>query len=1130
MTVRDREPEAPDMSERRAARFGGVEAQRGEDDRAAPTFLTPGTFFIRLIIRVLSFAILLRFGSALLGYLTFGAWQLLVLVFFSMGVMVGLGAAWYLVRRGRDRAAAWTVIGALLVGALSQVFFLQGMTLSIIIGSALLLAAAGTFMVKGGWRLGLGSVAFLILASWLADSVLVWPRYTVAGRLLEWIYLAPAILAVALMVLAFSNLEFFRSGSIRLRLLLAFILAALLPGLLIVAASIYFSTRSATERVFGDLQEVARTRVAQTDAWVRERQSDLAMFRALELSDLRSLLKAEVDSQAFRYAYTLQKARFQAVLGLQRDFDVLFLVNDQGAIVLSTDLLDEASQVRYEDYFVEGLHGPYVSPVQRSELLDDFVVTVSLPISNSDGQPVGVLVGQSRLERIQQAVLTDRVNLDSATEIYLVDAAGRLLTDVASAGFAFLDTLSSEGVEQVLTTRSNGSALYDDYEGVRVLGVYRWMPQLQVAMLVEIDRIVVFRTTVTMIWATLGATLLSSLVAGVGALLMTRDIARPLTKVAETADQIAAGDLNQRVPIFRRDEIGRVAYIFNRMTDRLRETINGLEDRVAERTADLERRSAQLETAALVSRQAASIRDVDRLLDEVVQEIAEQFGFYHVGIYLLDESRREGLLRAASPGGGERLLARGFTVEVGATGMVGDVAATGQPAIALDVTSDVRYVAVPELPETRSEICLPLRARDELIGVLDVQSREVAFFSQEDVVYLQVMADQIGLALDNARLLTEAEQRLLEIGRLVQGQQYEGWRRLVAQRPHWAYLYNGLDVLDMDQTDLQLEDPDITFALGDQEHPIGRIKVATRAGGELDTAQVELARAIAEESGQALERARLFSNTQEALLEAGILYRGSRAIAEASSLQGVLLALVEHVVTDQVDLCALLLHERYAVLNRDWLRVAASWRRPVDVTEERVSDVEVDAVTNLVGRGWYPEHFPGLMDLRTDVVVLTEDMPGDPASAEETQTLNRALFETFGLRSALLVPLAAGQTEETERELLGWLIVGTTETAYQFNALEQRLYRGLVGQVETMVRNVQLLALATGQAERERLVSTMGAQIRSSTDVETILRTSVRELGRMLKATEGVIRLETREPDRDGDQVGHDDTVVVEGG
>ncbi len=211
-----------------------------------------------------------------------------------------------------------------------------------------------------------------------------------------------------------------------------------------------------------------------------------------------------------------------------------------------------------------------------------------------------------------------------------------------------------------------------------------------------------------------------------------------------------------------------------------------LERRVAERTRDLERRAVQLETAARVSREAAAIRDVEQLLVETVHLISESFGFYHAGIFLLDEMGEYAVLRAASSEGGRHMLERGHKLKVGEVGIVGHVSQTGEPRIALDVGADAVFFNNPDLPDTRSEIGLPLRMRQRVIGVLDVQSTEEAAFSVEDVAVLQTLAEQVALAIDNARLLEESNRALHELEIFYGRQVREVWQGRVD-----AYRYTG---------------------------------------------------------------------------------------------------------------------------------------------------------------------------------------------------------------------------------------------------------------------------------------------------------------------------------------------------
>jgi len=184
---------------------------------------------------------------------------------------------------------------------------------------------------------------------------------------------------------------------------------------------------------------------------------------------------------------------------------------------------------------------------------------------------------------------------------------------------------------------------------------------------------------------------------------------------------------------------------------------------------ETERRAAQLAAAAEVARDATAILDVDQLLDETVHLISEQFGFYHAGVFLVDEPGEYAVLHAASSAGGQRMLERGHKLAVGKVGIVGYVAGTGEPRVALDVGEDAVFFDNPDLPETRSEMALPLISRGRVIGVLDVQSTETAAFSEEDVTTLQTMADQLAIAIENARLYQEAvhtAERLTEVDRL----------------------------------------------------------------------------------------------------------------------------------------------------------------------------------------------------------------------------------------------------------------------------------------------------------------------------------------------------------------------------
>jgi nitrate/nitrite-specific signal transduction histidine kinase len=250
------------------------------------------------------------------------------------------------------------------------------------------------------------------------------------------------------------------------------------------------------------------------------------------------------------------------------------------------------------------------------------------------------------------------------------------------------------------------------------------------------------------------------------AYLSARQISRPVVAITEAATKIAAGDLSQRAPVTTKDEVGVLANAFNSMAAQLRELIETLEQRVIERTRQLASRAIQLETAADISRAATSVLDPNELLRQVVNLVRERFDLYYVGLFLLDEERKLAVLRAGTGEAGQQMIAQGHKLEVGGGSMIGQCVANAEAHIALDVGEEAVRFDNPLLPETRSEMALPLRSRGRSIGAMTVQSVKEAAFDEADITVMQTMADQVAVAIDNARLFEET-QRLAQRERTI---------------------------------------------------------------------------------------------------------------------------------------------------------------------------------------------------------------------------------------------------------------------------------------------------------------------------------------------------------------------------
>lgn len=206
-------------------------------------------------------------------------------------------------------------------------------------------------------------------------------------------------------------------------------------------------------------------------------------------------------------------------------------------------------------------------------------------------------------------------------------------------------------------------------------------------------------------------------------------------------------------------------------TERLEQINRRLEDssRLLERnSAELERRTGYMQAAAEVAGAASSILDPQELTGKVVESIRRHFDLYYVGLFLMDRSGEWAVLRAGTGQAGEAMLGRGHRIRTG-QGMIGWAASQGQARVAQDVHQDPEHLPTAELPETRSEAAVPMRSRGQVLGALSIQSVRTEAFDEDLLTALQIMADQVAVAIDNANLFSEA-QASLETTRLAYGE------------------------------------------------------------------------------------------------------------------------------------------------------------------------------------------------------------------------------------------------------------------------------------------------------------------------------------------------------------------------
>ena len=272
------------------------------------------------------------------------------------------------------------------------------------------------------------------------------------------------------------------------------------------------------------------------------------------------------------------------------------------------------------------------------------------------------------------------------------------------------------------------------------------------------------------------------------------------------------------------------------MASQLRDLVSNLEQRVAERTAEVQQRSAQIQLASEVARDIAATTDLEKLLNQSVGLIRDRFTFYHAGIFLLDDSGEYAVLRAATGEAGRKMLAQNHKLRVGAVGIVGAATGKGEPHIALDVKADPTHYKNPLLPDTQAEMALPLRIGQRVTGALDVQSREPNAFSQDDVTVLQTMADQLAVAIENARLIQQLNQSVTELERAYGHYTHSAWGEIARREPGgYGFRYHNLNVQPVSVTN-----PEARKALQENRIVLDRVREADVEGIELGALAVPI--------------------------------------------------------------------------------------------------------------------------------------------------------------------------------------------------------------------------------------------------------------------------------------------------
>jgi GAF domain-containing protein/HAMP domain-containing protein len=756
------------------------------------------------------------------------------------------------------------------------------------------------------------SIVGIVYAEWFlpADFERIQTNSTAAMAGIVFL-LATTLLLVTITVI--SQNRTFRS--LQSLLLTSFVVIVTIPTVMTAILSAIGAYAHNQSQTYDTLEAITTLKINQVEALMTNSQNDTKTLLADSrfTSNVLGILATTTElnpilEQNFKQ---VARSRMVDVLGTQDEaYNEIMVLDTHGQVIISTIPSREGTSFQRQAFYKLGLVRFYAAFVDEPSFGTENLV-VSTPIFDANRQDMrGILVLRSNAASIKE--IMENTPGFTAAETYLVNAQFIPVTRTRIP----VDTVKSKAALETLNKNVIGTkALYTNYLGQRVLGYYKWFPPMGLAVIAEVPLSFVVSSS---LYSLLGSGLLALFVvaAAIAAVVISaRTIADPITTLAQTSESFAAGRLSARAVVDREDEIGRLARAYNQMAAQLQEIIGSLEQRVTDRTQDLEGQTLRLRVAAEIARDAASARDLRELLTRATELIYHRFGFYHTGIFLLDSDEEYAVLVASPTEAGRKMIENNHKLRVGEVGIVGRVAATGEARVTLNTGMDSVYFNNPHLPNTNSEMALPLKVGSRVIGVLDVQSDQPQAFDDDDIAIMQVLADQLATAIERARLLQEVEVNLKELESAYGRFTNENWRRLSAGSltANKGYRFDNVRVEPVTEltelADTALKTGKIVKTNGsspdmDREHKvaipiklrgqtIGVITLKLKEGYDSDT--ISLIESATERLASAMESARLYEEARLRADREQAISKVTSAISSSTEYEQILQTTVREI-------------------------------------------------------------------------------------------------------------------------------------------------------------------------------------------------------------------------------------------
>lgn len=390
-------------------------------------------------------------------------------------------------------------------------------------------------------------------------------------------------------------------NSIRIRILAGMLAVVLITAIPMIISTLLEGTRKGYWQAISHLESVAVLKEAAIEKWQRNLLIDLhfELNSGGHLEMIRALLGENGDTEQLETFKSNLTKSFRETISMRKRFEELFILDRRGNIVLSTNPNTIGEFRGLQSYFREGLSasGIHVQTLAFSSTSEKLNMIVAVcPIMDREGKSIGVFAGVANFYPLNK-IMTDTTGLGNTGENYLVGKNHVLLSELRQTSYPIgTKAIFSRPVVELLGGKRNGHGTYLNHHNVPVIGVWKWLPDIQAGFVVEQDESEVYAYIRKALLLNIGVLAAAVIIATLIAFVISGSISSPIKSLAATASRIASGELELETKINRKDEIGQLAEAFNSMTCQLRNLISGLEKKIMEqnRTYEALRKSESL--------------------------------------------------------------------------------------------------------------------------------------------------------------------------------------------------------------------------------------------------------------------------------------------------------------------------------------------------------------------------------------------------------------------------------------------------------------------------------------------------------------------------------------------------------